>query len=421
MGHQLLVLGAGTAGTMVVNKLRRLLDPEEWAITVVDRDDEHHYQPGYLMVPFGSMAPEAVVRSRHAQLSDGVRFITAEVDRVDTDADEVLLADGTRLHYDQLVIASGTTPRPDQTPGMDGSLWRESVHEFYTLEGAVALRHALERFDGGRLVVHVDRDADQVPGRPAGVHLPGRELAARARTARPGRDRLRDPAVGCLHQARRVAPSRSPARRAQGARRARLHGRAHRRGRSTRWCRSTSARCPSTCWSPCRSTWAPTSWPARASATSSTTCRSTARRSWPPGTQRLRHRRRQQHPDVQGRLGRPLLRRRLRRELPRPRRGSAADPPLRRARQLLRRERRRQGAADRLQLRRRAAAGQVPAAVRRPDDAARREPRQPLRQAGLPLGLLERPAPRPAAAAPAAMSMAGKSIPPETRTTGEDA
>ncbi|MFC5175484.1 NAD(P)/FAD-dependent oxidoreductase [Nocardioides taihuensis] len=155
MGHQLLVLGAGTAGTMVVNKLRRLLDPEEWAITVVDRDDEHHYQPGYLMVPFGSMAPEAVVRSRHAQLADGVRFITAEVDRIDTDADVVLLADGTRLHYDQLVIASGTTPRPDQTPGMDGSLWRESVHEFYTLEGAVALRQALEHFDGGRLVVHV--------------------------------------------------------------------------------------------------------------------------------------------------------------------------------------------------------------------------------------------------------------------------
>ena len=165
MGHQLLVLGAGTAGTMVVNKLRRLLDPE-WSITVVDRDDEHHYQPGYLMVPFGSIAPESIVRSRHAQLGDGVRFVTAEVERVDTDADEVLLADGTRLHYDQLVIASGTTPRPDQTPGMDGSLWRESVHEFYTLEGAVALRHALERFDGGRLVVHVTEMPIKCPVAP---------------------------------------------------------------------------------------------------------------------------------------------------------------------------------------------------------------------------------------------------------------
>ncbi len=50
---QLLVLGAGTAGTIVVNKLRPRLSADEWAITVVDPDPEHHYQPGYLFVPFG--------------------------------------------------------------------------------------------------------------------------------------------------------------------------------------------------------------------------------------------------------------------------------------------------------------------------------------------------------------------------------
>ena len=48
---RLLVLGAGTAGTMVVNKLRPRLDPDEWEIVVVDQDTEHHYQPGYLFIP----------------------------------------------------------------------------------------------------------------------------------------------------------------------------------------------------------------------------------------------------------------------------------------------------------------------------------------------------------------------------------
>ncbi|WP_241668290.1 hypothetical protein [Pedococcus bigeumensis] len=45
--RRLLVLGGGTAGTMIVNKLRRRLPAREWDITVVDRDDEHRYQPGY--------------------------------------------------------------------------------------------------------------------------------------------------------------------------------------------------------------------------------------------------------------------------------------------------------------------------------------------------------------------------------------
>lgn len=52
--QKLLILGGGTAGTMVANKLRGRLKDDDWQITVVDRDDEHHYQPGYSFVPFGA-------------------------------------------------------------------------------------------------------------------------------------------------------------------------------------------------------------------------------------------------------------------------------------------------------------------------------------------------------------------------------
>jgi sulfide:quinone oxidoreductase len=153
---RLLVLGAGTAGTMVVNKLRRRLDKADWQIAVVDQTDRHFYQPGFLFVPFGVYSPDEIVKPRQRFIPDGVDLVYGEVDRVEPDANEVLLSDGRRLPYDYLVIATGVEPRPDQTPGMlDGGQWRESIFDFYTYDGAVALANALDRFDGGRLVVHI--------------------------------------------------------------------------------------------------------------------------------------------------------------------------------------------------------------------------------------------------------------------------
>jgi sulfide:quinone oxidoreductase len=153
--RKLLVLGGGTAGTMIANKLHKRLSHDQWTITVVDRDDHHHYQPGYLFVPFGSYTPAEIVRSRHHFLADGVELVLGEIDRVQPEERVVRLEDGRSLAYDYLVIATGVTPRPDQTPGMLGAEWRRSIFDFYTLDGAEALGHALSAFDHGRLVVHI--------------------------------------------------------------------------------------------------------------------------------------------------------------------------------------------------------------------------------------------------------------------------
>lgn len=135
--------------------MRRAL-PIDWQITVVDRDDVHIYQPALLFIPFGKYPIKRITRSRQTYLPDGVDFVQAEITRVDAEANQVLLAGGRRLDYDWLVIASGTVPRPDQTPGMaDGALWRNKVFDFYTLDGAVALRDALGAFTGGKLLVHI--------------------------------------------------------------------------------------------------------------------------------------------------------------------------------------------------------------------------------------------------------------------------
>jgi sulfide:quinone oxidoreductase len=141
---------------MVVNKLRPRLPATSGDLTIVDRSEEHHYQPGYLFVPFGTYRPEEIVKPRQRLITRGVEQVTGEIDRVDTDAKVVVLADGTELPYDQLVIATGTHPTPEETPGLAEPEARErGVHSFYTLEDAVALHDAMERFDGGKLVVNL--------------------------------------------------------------------------------------------------------------------------------------------------------------------------------------------------------------------------------------------------------------------------
>ncbi len=163
----LVVLGGGTAGTMAVNKLRPRLPLNEWSITVVDQDPVHYYQPGFLFIPFDMYQPDEVVQAKKHYIPVGVELIQSEIDKVDPEARTVALADGRSLAYDYLIIASGTTPRADQTPGMDDPVvWRKSVHEFYTFEGAQALRDALADFKGGRLVVHITEMPIKCPVAP---------------------------------------------------------------------------------------------------------------------------------------------------------------------------------------------------------------------------------------------------------------
>ena len=166
---------------MVVNKLRRRLPRREWSITVVDPATEHHYQPGYLFIPFGTYTPDQVTRPLRPTIRSGIELVQAEVERVDRDVRIVHLADGTTLNYDWLVIATGTTPRPAETPGLAEGLGT-SVHEFYTLPGATALADALQRFTGGRLVIHVTEMPVKCPVAPLEFaflvddHLTGRGI-----------------------------------------------------------------------------------------------------------------------------------------------------------------------------------------------------------------------------------------------------
>ena len=148
----LVILGAGTAGTTVANRMSRKL-ASDWSVTVVDPSTSHLYQPGLLFIPFGG--PDSIERPRGRTLRKEVTWLREEVRRVDPDARRVVVASGDAVPYDLLVVASGAQIRPEETDGVLGSGWRNTVHDFYTLEGARALRGSLAKFQGGRLVVNV--------------------------------------------------------------------------------------------------------------------------------------------------------------------------------------------------------------------------------------------------------------------------
>lgn len=152
---KVLILGGGTAGTLMANRLRAKYPRDRMQITVIDKDDAHLYQPGLLFLPFGTSTGDSLVRSRRAQFRPGIDVVLGEIDRVLPDEHAVQLADGRRFDYELLILATGVTPHPDMTPGLLGDEWGTSVHEFYTLPGAKALQSALRGFSGGNLVVQV--------------------------------------------------------------------------------------------------------------------------------------------------------------------------------------------------------------------------------------------------------------------------
>lgn len=162
----LVILGAGTAGTIMANKLHRRLNSAEWQITIVDRSPLHYYQPGFLFVPFGLLQPEQLVRPKTETLPAGARFVVGEVDRIKPEQNQVLLTGGECLPYDDLIIATGANIHPEETEGLQGLLWHTSIFDFYTLDGATALAQALKDWPGGRLVVNITEMPIKCPVAP---------------------------------------------------------------------------------------------------------------------------------------------------------------------------------------------------------------------------------------------------------------
>ena len=163
---RLLIIGGGTAGTMMANKLRKALDKDDWEITIVDKHKTHYYQPGFLFIPFGIYTKDDVQKPKSDFFPAGVKVIYSVVDRIDGQNNKVLLQGGQILNYDFLIIASGAQTNIDETPGLNGKLWKKSIFDFYTIEGAVALSNFFKTWEGGKLVMAISEIPFKCPVAP---------------------------------------------------------------------------------------------------------------------------------------------------------------------------------------------------------------------------------------------------------------
>lgn len=162
----LLILGGGTAGTMMANKLRKALDKQEWAITIIDKHRIHYYQPGFLFIPFGIYNADDVKKPKSDFFPSGVDVVYSEVDKIEPEKNQVLLSGGKVLQYDYLIVATGTQIRPDETPGMKDKLWHKEIFDFYTIEGAIALQKFFKSWEGGKLVMAITEMPFKCPVAP---------------------------------------------------------------------------------------------------------------------------------------------------------------------------------------------------------------------------------------------------------------
>lgn len=161
----LLILGAGSAGTMMANHLTGKL-PQEWKITMVDQREKHYYQPGFLFLPFRIYEPKDCFKSITEYIPKGIEYIQQGIEQIKGNENKVILDDGTSIAYDLLIIATGSRIAPEEVEGMSGPEWHQSVFDFYTFEGASNLREKLDNWDGGRLVVHITEMPIKCPVAP---------------------------------------------------------------------------------------------------------------------------------------------------------------------------------------------------------------------------------------------------------------
>lgn len=149
----LVILGAGTAGTMMANHLVSKLPKKEWKISIIDQYKTHYYQPGFLFLPFDIYTEEQVKKVGKKFIPKGVNYIQKKIEKILPKNNKVELEDET-IDYDILIIATGSKIAPEETEGMKGENWHKTVFDFYTFEGALALRNKLRDWKGGKMIVH---------------------------------------------------------------------------------------------------------------------------------------------------------------------------------------------------------------------------------------------------------------------------
>lgn len=149
---RILIVGGGMGGTILANNLARRLSAEmrngKVRLTMLSASERHMYQPGLLYLALGRMTPDELYRDQASLLEPGITFHVDPVEEFRLDKNEVRTKSGKVHGYDIIVIATGSRPSPEDTPGL-----AEHAEQFYTEESALKMFKRLREFEGGKVVI----------------------------------------------------------------------------------------------------------------------------------------------------------------------------------------------------------------------------------------------------------------------------
>jgi sulfide:quinone oxidoreductase len=134
---------------------------DEIDVVLIDKADGFIFGFSKLDVMFGHTAADKVKHYYSDIVKPGVRFVQTVVHAIDPENKRVTTGAGI-FEADFLVVALGADLDPAATPGLV-----EGGNEFYTPEGAFALRDVIERFERGHAIVGVTGKTFKCPPAPS--------------------------------------------------------------------------------------------------------------------------------------------------------------------------------------------------------------------------------------------------------------
>ena len=160
---RVVVIGGGFAGATCARALHRL----GLKTTLVEQNASYVSCPFSNAVLGGLREIGAQTFSYEALQKDGVALIAAKAQGVDAQAKTVMLADGTKLSYDRLVVAPGVDLRFDALPGYDERAAETMPHAWKAGAQTELLKAQLVSMkDGGTFVMSVPANPYRCPPGP---------------------------------------------------------------------------------------------------------------------------------------------------------------------------------------------------------------------------------------------------------------
>lgn len=161
---RIVVLGAGFGGLELTSRLSDEFG-DHVEVVLIDQSDAFVFGFSKLDVMFGRTSPDHVRHPYRDIVKPGVQFVQSTIRAIDPSARGVE-TDAGSFEGDYLVVALGADLDPAATPGL-----LEGGHDFYTVDGAFAARDAIDRFEGGRVVVGVLSTPYKCPPAPSETAL----------------------------------------------------------------------------------------------------------------------------------------------------------------------------------------------------------------------------------------------------------